>query len=264
MSPLPERMELCQYNQRGHCKFGDKCIQKHENEICHDRNECTNQYCNKRHPRECRYFIQFGRCKFGGGCSYSHENDNKSEKEEKLEKEVEEMKEGMKKVENLEKEVHKLKAEVMNIKVNMARMYKLIKENQVIPEVKKGEDKKEVKDAESKKDDDKNDYGKNEDKDDNNSEIIKRKQGQTKFRCEQCDYEAKKKVTLMKHMNTKHGKVKSDEEQMTAVNEETKAKKGNTCQDCENCENCDYLDNNDCKMCDKLFEADIQEYKTRA
>ena len=90
--------------------------------------ECTKQHCSKRHPRECRYYTQFGHCKLGGACAYSHTNDSKSQKIEKLEKDVKEIKEGMKKVEKLEDEVNVLKAEVGNIKQNMVRMYKLIKE----------------------------------------------------------------------------------------------------------------------------------------
>merc|ERR1719319_1209158 len=106
---------------------------KHENEICENsvRNVCTNQSCRKRHPRECRYFVQFGRCKLGEACAYSHAGGSKNHKVEKLEKEVKEMKEENMKVDQLEKQVQELKAGVNNIKLNMARMYKLVKANQV-------------------------------------------------------------------------------------------------------------------------------------
>ena len=217
------------YNQRGYCKFGDKCFQRHEKEICHDRNECTNQYCSKRHPRECRYFIQFGRCKFGVGCAFSHDNNNKSHKAEELNKEVEEMKAGVKKVEQLEKEVHELKAEVKNIKQDIklmkkapeltlsnvkgeklekgvtelkeevstlkqmfAKMYKLIQSrNKVEPEMKENENEKDNEKEEV--------LEKNEE----SSERSKGRQG--KFKCDKCEYETIKKATLDKHINTKHG-----------------------------------------------------------
>ena len=48
---------------------------------------------------------------------------------EKLEKEVKEMKEENMKIDQLEKQVQELKAEVNNIKLNIARMYKLVKAN---------------------------------------------------------------------------------------------------------------------------------------
>ena len=261
MPPLPERMELCLHNQKGYCKFGEKCIQRHETEICQNRNECTNKECSKRHPRDCKYFSQFGRCKFGEDCAYSHADKRKDTEVETLEKEVKEMKEDTKKVDQLEKEVKELKAEVNNMKLNMARMYKLIKANQVETEERRNEiekekdaNKKEVV-AESKKDSDTKD-----EKDTGTSASNKKEQ--TKFKCEQCDYETKKKVTLIKHKNTKHRKDVGANE----TKGETKEKHMNRCQDCTSCEDCEYLDNNDCEKCDKLFEADIQEFrnKTRA
>merc|ERR1719509_239283 len=109
----------------------------------------------------------------------------------------------MKKVDKLEEEVLELKAEVRNIKVNMARMYKLIKENQEeTKEIKnyiekeKDAEKKEVVD-ESKKVTDK--------KVDNEKTSESSKKEQTMLKCDQCDYETKKKVALIKRKNTKHG-----------------------------------------------------------
>ena len=179
----------------------------------------------------------------------------------------------MRKVEKLEDEVNVLKAEVGNIKQNMVRMYKLIKEIQVIPDVKKPqiekekvEDKKELEDAESKEDDDENG---DDDKDIRSTDSKNKKEGQEKFKCEQCNYEAKKKITLTKHINTKHGNVKcgkgqkSEGEVASKVISESKEKRETICQDCTSCENCDYLDNNDCEMCDKMFEADIKKYLPR-
>ena len=100
-------------------------------EICHERNECTKQYCSKRHPRECRYFIQFGRCKFGGGCAYSHYNDGKSHKEEKLEKEVEDMKKELsemikREVSEIKEDMRMVKKDVSELKNNVSELKKLL------------------------------------------------------------------------------------------------------------------------------------------
>ena len=267
-------MEICKHNQNGFCKFRERCDKRHENEICRSRNECTDSECTKRHPRECKYFQQCGYCKFSDTCAYSH-MDYKNNKIETLEKDVIELKENMMKIkkelsEKIEKEVSEIKEEMKILKKDVSELKKLLaymnrKINAIEPlnkeENDKREDNKHEEKAECMQDDDKND-----DNNTRNNEIKNGKQGQAKFKCEQCDYEVKKKVTLIKHINTKHGKVNKADEQVSTgankVNEETKEKKGNLCQECTSCENCDYLDNNDCEMCDKLFEADIQEYKT--
>ena len=55
-----------------------------------------------------------------------------------------------------------------------------------------------MEDVESKDDEDDS-----VDKDTRNTESKKRNHGQAKFKCEQCNYEPKRK-----HMNTKHGKLR--------------------------------------------------------
>ena len=247
MSPLPEMTELCLYNQRGFCKFREQCNMKHENEICENRNECTNQSCRKRHPRECRYFVQFGRCKLGEVCAYSHAGESKNHKVEKLEQEVKEMKEENMKVDQLEKEVQGLKAEVNNIKLNMARMYKLVKANQVNNQVNSLESGAEETD-----------------KKEETKENSKEKKEQ-KFMCDKCDYSAKKKVTLSKHMNTKHC-IESVEEGKEQTNGEGEKKNNaeeekNNCVNCVECDKCDYLENMEsCEMCNGRFENVVAHY----
>ena len=116
ISPWCKEMEICKFNQFGFCKFRGKCFNKHENEICRNRNECTDSNCNKRHPKKCRYFLQFGYCKFKDTCAYSHMVDTNSKVEE-LEKEVADLKEERK---NLKEEVDRLKRIMfmMNKKIN--------------------------------------------------------------------------------------------------------------------------------------------------
>ena len=65
-------VNICKFNQKGFCKFGDHCRNRHENEIC-GRDDCSNE-CELRHPSKCRYFIYNGVCKFAGNCAYLHED----------------------------------------------------------------------------------------------------------------------------------------------------------------------------------------------
>ena len=44
--------------------------------------------------------------------------------------------------------------------------------------------------------------------DENKGRVKDTKKGDEKFKCEECSYETKKKITLKKHMNTKHGNIK--------------------------------------------------------
>ena len=45
---------------------------------------------------------------------------------------------------------------------------------------------------------------------------------------------------------------------------ETKEKLMQRCQDFSSCGDCEHLDNNNCDLCDQLFEADIQEFRNKA
>ena len=122
MSLLSEMVELCKYNQGGYCKFGVKCLMKHENEICINRRECNNHDCRKRHPKPCRYICQFGHCTYGEACAYSHAVDSKSIKIESMEKEMTEMREEMNNLkaqlsEKTEKEVTEIKEDIRMMKL---------------------------------------------------------------------------------------------------------------------------------------------------
>ena len=235
-------MEICKFNQKGICKFGGKCFKLHENEICNSRKECIDPECCKRHPRKCRYFLQFEYCKFGDNCAYSHIVE-KNNKVEQLEKEIEDLKHEknkfVDKVEHLEKEACEVKQEVNTVKLLMkkeelemkdelktmkemfAKLYRLFKANNEVPDVEKNENenvKSKAKDNDSKKkgveskkmvaeckvsdSDSKND--------ETESRVKEHKKEDQKFKCEMCNYESKKENTLKKHINTKHGKVEDD------------------------------------------------------
>ena len=63
---------LCLYNKFGFCKFRDTCKFRHVQEKC-ENSDCEVNNCQRRHPKECRYWRDFNRCKFGDYCLYKHE-----------------------------------------------------------------------------------------------------------------------------------------------------------------------------------------------
>ena len=78
---------ICCHNKYGHCKFQDVCHQNHVNEKCEDIN-CEIVNCQKRHPRKCKFFLEYKRCKFGDFCSYEHLLDDRANDIEDLKKEL--------------------------------------------------------------------------------------------------------------------------------------------------------------------------------
>ena len=244
---MDQRIELCIHNQRGFCKFGVKCTKKHEDKVCENRNECTNTECRYRHPRLCKYFFRFRQCKYGEGCAYSHLLENKSKKIEELEKEVDELKEEMKQLKidlslKMVSEVKEIKDEMRLQKLWLKRMHDKVETLTVRPkdvesnarfEDSKEEavqSKKKIAECKETNPESKNDEAK--------SRGNEHKKEDQKFKCEICSYESKKKITLKKHMNTKHGKVKDKEIDACG-----------TCENCGSCEDCDFMNNGD--KCDK-------------
>ena len=85
-----EAMTTCVFNKFGFCKYGATCRKKHEETKCENSN-CEIFDCNKRHPRECKYFREFKRCKYNEYCRYEHKekpdvNESPKCNHEKLEK----------------------------------------------------------------------------------------------------------------------------------------------------------------------------------
>ena len=63
----------------GYCKYGETCRYLHVNYLC-DRSYCEISRCEKRHPRECKYWREYRRCKFNEFWSYSHKEEHNTEK----------------------------------------------------------------------------------------------------------------------------------------------------------------------------------------
>ena len=61
---------VCRYNKYGYCKFGDVCRKLHIDELC-VVSSCDSRTCDKRHPRDCKYYNNYIRCKFNP-CKFAH------------------------------------------------------------------------------------------------------------------------------------------------------------------------------------------------
>ena len=114
---------ICRYHQFGHCKFRNLCRHRHIDDICY-ANECSISTCEKRHPRECKFFNQYSKCKFSEYCSYSHVlkatdrlSDSRLQYLEKLASEQTQSISGMQdKIIELENENENLKEELGNLR----------------------------------------------------------------------------------------------------------------------------------------------------
>ena len=64
-------VKICKFHYHGHCKFGPNCRNLYTPETC-----VTTFWdwltCPSRHPKPCKYHIQFDNCLFGSSCSYLH------------------------------------------------------------------------------------------------------------------------------------------------------------------------------------------------
>ena len=87
----------CLFNKFGFCKYLDTCRKKHSKDIC-EVPQCKVINCHKRHPKTCRFYQEYGKCKFGDYCCYKH---NENERNFKIVKELENMKERLQLVETL-------------------------------------------------------------------------------------------------------------------------------------------------------------------
>ena len=193
----------------------------HIKEICQRGEECADPECCKRHPRRCRYFYKYGNCKLGEKCAYRHDEETKETK-----------------IKTLEMEVKHLKEEMNNLKSEMNKIVKMLKvEEEVdIHGKKDGKEKKYEKETVEEK------------KDTSKESEIKRKDNESVwFKCDVCDYKAKKKVTLQKHMNSKHCNTASKAED---TQKETKTTENVDTRDCSKCESTDSCEK---RLC--VFEA---------
>ena len=100
---------VCKYNQKGFCKFGDHCRNRHINEICGSV-VCAVEDCGLRHPLACRFHILNGLCKFGNSCAYLHKDSEEKLKIGHLEIKLNATEDRVKELEDIIKEI-KIKLE---------------------------------------------------------------------------------------------------------------------------------------------------------
>ena len=113
----------CQHNNRGYCKFGDKCKYQHFTETCKNR-ACKVKDCRFRHPKPCRNKED---CKFfkRDRCAYNHSKDDSQKRCGTREVDT--------KIKGYEEEIAKLKLEIKKLKALLktkeADMETIVEEN---------------------------------------------------------------------------------------------------------------------------------------
>ena len=98
-------ISICRHNQAGFCKFGEKCRNRHIDEIC-GSDKCDDEDCFLRHPMACRFFSLNGICKFGSGCAYLHKESEEKTKIRRLEEQLDATVEKVKELENIVKKFY--------------------------------------------------------------------------------------------------------------------------------------------------------------
>ena len=66
---------VCTFNKYGFCKYRERCLKVHIDDVCDDSSCDNNLNCNRRHPKECIYDKKYKRCKFDP-CKYLHRENN--------------------------------------------------------------------------------------------------------------------------------------------------------------------------------------------
>ena len=96
---------VCYHNKYGYCKFKAECRKRHVDNIC-DEPSCDISACESRHPKNCKYYIQYGKCKFNP-CAFLHVNTGNNIND--LKKENEQI---LKDIENLDVKIKDLDAKM--------------------------------------------------------------------------------------------------------------------------------------------------------
>ena len=82
---------FCKFNKFGFCKFGKQCFRKHFDEIC-ENVRCKVTDCSLRHPRRCRFFVDYQYCKFGTYCKFLHKANDDDKSIDAIEKQLKDVK----------------------------------------------------------------------------------------------------------------------------------------------------------------------------
>ena len=195
INPHAGKITVCKYNQQGFCKYRQQCSKLHVNKICPSHQSCLTDGCEIRHPRNCKTFLQLAKCKFTQ-CAYFHSPDESIIKVEKLEREVDELKEVVGQLSKSFKELHE---ELENMNIAKRKLNNYDKAKSTKDDVSQPKESNKIK----------NTYT-------NTTELKTRKNKVTKntktkgtrkgmiYKCEKCDHSCAKGITLKKHTNAKH------------------------------------------------------------
>ena len=215
---------VCRFNQFGYCKFQDHCFRKHVNSIC-ENEKCLRKDCEKRHPRECRYFSRYSYCKFGEYCKFRHgkiRNCGYENEISNLKSEIENLKKVIKAKENERDLLEQEKNKCMEKAVSMEN--ENLKLRETITDM--GKDQEALADKRAVEsmiyqgfkermkikylydsDDEESDYESDEEKRERSRELFrKRKEDQRKLQnnCELCDFIGQTTGGLKTHVRKKH------------------------------------------------------------
>ena len=120
---------LCKFNQSGFCKYKDHCRKQHVMDIC-PTSMCTNMTCLLRHPKVCKYFLNFRRCKFGESCAFLHgpEKQTDAESIRELEQEIQHLKAKISQVETILSKLDKIEDKIRTMEKSNVKNCEEIKE----------------------------------------------------------------------------------------------------------------------------------------
>ena len=115
---------ICKFYQFGYCKLDNRCFDVHIDEKC-DVEQCREESCALRHPKDCKYMKFYGFCKFGELCAFNHSLSRKIIPNfvvnEAMETIVQEKHQLIKKISELEEIIEKKDQEVEALKVEIGK-----------------------------------------------------------------------------------------------------------------------------------------------
>ena len=200
---------ICRTNKFGYCWYGEKCKNKHVNELCEKRN-CEIFNCEKRHPKICKYKRDYGYCKFKEYCKFSHEKPEDImkfiEKFEIIEKQMKvlESRNSSEKTIDSISDIFEKKLKNLESKVDHQRKDLDTKNSQILGlEMKLDELEKKYKSDKLAKD--------KKIKELENIVKNKGKRDQESFKCSDCEFVSKSKNGLKTHKAKMHTKTKESE-----------------------------------------------------
>ena len=206
---------LCQFHKYGFCKLKDECPNLHVKEECTNGLFCkTIQSCALRHPKMCRRMVLEGLCQFKDKCAYKHKKTMNSQSVDN----------------DVHEDVKKLKDEVITLKSTIISIVKTREKGDILENTVKGlREEIEIIKASNKQivehikqmEKDHTDESEVESSIISGTECtcdtsksrsaVKLKSGNMTFKCDICEYTSKTYISMNKHKNTKHGKLKCED-----------------------------------------------------